>query len=478
MGMRDQPKKVETVVSNALVVTMDAAQRFFPDGAVAIDRGTIVGVGSLSSIKQEFRAARTVDARGGMLLPGLIDTHVHVGLNLNQFKPHQDLAQSFQAHSTHRGSHSAGWVQRDADYRKGLRHFYEACVEHGTDDAGFLAGEQYALLAIKSGTTLAFDAGGGNLESYAQAVLGSGLRLVLTNVSADLTPAGSGSSVETQRLRDTDAVLEEAAALHRKWAGRYEGRAAFWFNMFADVMASDELMRGFAALAERLDAGVYSHSGAQASHDAISVAMFGKRGLQRLDENGLLGPRWLGVHMGYLTDPEARLLAKRGASVCHVPSTSAFYGKGIITDRTMPMLSEAGVNVVLGTDDSWNGTILDEASRAYCFHKDAAGDTRVYPYYCVAEMLTICAAAALRRRHDLGSIEIGKRADLMVVDTDHPKYIDPEGPLQVFIKRGSPADINTTIVDGAVLMHDRELTTIDEEATMARIRERIKRRWA
>jgi 5-methylthioadenosine/S-adenosylhomocysteine deaminase len=469
---------IDLLIHNGLVVTMDPKRTFYNAGAVAVTQGTIVAVGNADTLRQNYHARTVLDAQGGMILPGLIDTHIHIGLNLNFFKPPQDLAQSFADHAAHTASHAAGWVQRDADYQRGLSHFHDACYAPGSEEEGQIAGEYYAMLAIKSGTTWALDAGGGNLEGYAATLQSSGLRVTLTNVSADLALVGKGTHVKAQRIRDTDKVLSEAERLYHRWTKSSDSRTHFWFNLFADVMASDELIRGIAQLAEKLDSGVYSHSGAQASHDAMSVAMFGKRGMQRLDEHGLLGPRWLGVHMGYLNEDEARLLAARGASVSHVPSTAAFYGKGIITDRTMPMLSQAGVNVVLGSDDIWNGSIIDEATRAHCFHKDAAGDTRIYPYYFIAEMLTCRAAAALRRAHELGSLEVGKRADVIVVDTDQPKYLDPEGPLQVFIKRGASTDVSATVIDGQVLMRDRQLTTIDEAAVKARLRAAVAKRWS
>lgn len=465
----DAVRKADILIYNTLIVTADDKRNVIPNGAVAISNGRIVAIGDTDEIVPYFEAQSLVDGSRKMVMPGLVNTHIHaaldryVGLGLNV--PKNAWINETALYDGGKGEHKPhplGYLDGKGGFTNMQKAMYDrlAALERIDEQTAYTSALHTMAVEIFGGTTTFIESAGGSLDAVAEATQASGLRGVMTNFVYDLTYDPAEPDKKMQRVRDTDEMLAETEANAARFRNAADGRISWFYSLFSGTTASDGLIRGIKDLADRDATGIYSHSSAAWDHDAFNVMAHGMRCVERLDAFDVLGPKWLGVHMGWLTDSEIKRLGDTRSNVCHALAAGMLYGKGITTTKVWPKLIDAGVNLTFGTDDKWNGTIFQEARLAHTVHKDVWGDSRYFPYYQIAEMLTRNGAAALGLE-DCGTLARGKKADMIMVDIDHPRYFDVDGPLSIFLTRGEAADISTMIVDGKFVMKDREILTFD-----------------
>lgn len=471
-------EEVDILIKNALVVTVDDNRTVIPNGAIAIMGGRIAAIGQSDYITAHLKAGTTIDGAGKMVMPGLVNTHLHAGIDPHIFLgPHPsstDWIDSIETFDGAKGTHWAnplGYLNGTGGLRSNQKNMYDELLElPQTPEQDRVRSLHTMALEILGGTTSFIEGSGGPLNAVAEATQVSGLRGVMTNFVHDLSYDPAKGSEKMDRVRDADRVLQESEDYASRYNGAADGRLSWYYSMFTGTTTSDELMRGIKQLADRDDTGIYTHSSAAWDHDDFNVMAHAMRCIERLDSFDILGPNWLGVHVGWVNDAEIKRLGDTRSNICHAIAAGMLYGKGITTTKVWPKLIDAGANLSLGTDDKWNGAIFQEARLAHTVHKDIWGDNRYFPYYQVVEMLTRNGARGIGL-DDCGFLAPGAKADMIIVDIDHPRYTNPEGPLSVFISRGEAADINTTIVDGALVMRDREILTFDVEQMVADYRQ-------
>ena len=442
-----QAQQVDLVVYNAIVVTMDAGARVLPRGAVAINGNSIVAVGAADAIASAYIARDTIDAGGQIVMPGLINTHTHAPMVL-----YRGLADDLAL---------MDWLQQyifPAEARTVTREFVRA----GTRLA--------ALEMIQSGTTTYTDMYYFE-EEIARVTREAGLRGVLGQTIIQFPVADAKTPQEGLARAETflkefagDELITPAIAPHAMYTlDAATLRAA---RAMADVHKAPVLIH----LAETADEAATS----QKQHKMSPTAY--------LESLGFWGPRTLAAHAVWLDDADIQTLAKRQVGVSHNPESNMKLASG--TAR-VPALRQAGVQVGLGTDGAASNNDLDmfEAMRQAAFlHKLTTGDPRAVPAATALAMATIEGARALGMDDRIGSLEAGKRADLIVVSVAgarHTPMYDPISHL-VYVARGS--DVRTTIVNGQVLMRDGKVLTLDEASVIreansfaARVREAVRK---
>jgi 5-methylthioadenosine/S-adenosylhomocysteine deaminase len=427
-----QPRDVSLIVANGTVVTVDGARRVLPRGSVAIDGRDIVAVDTAEAIAARYRGRDTIDASGSVVLPGLINTHTHAPMVLFRGLA-DDLA-------------LMDWLQKYIFPAEGKTVSPEF-VRVGTRLA--------ALEMIESGTTAYTDMYYFE-DEIARATKAAGLRAVLGEtiiqfpVADAKTPADSLALTERfAREFANDDLITPAVAPH----AMYTLDAA--------------TLKACRALADRLNIPVIIHLAE--TKDEVKTA----RDKYKLTPAGFLesidffGPRTIAAHGVHLTPGDIAILAKRGAGVAHNPESNMKLASGI---APVEALRKAGVAVGLGTDGAASNNDLDmfEAMRQAAFlHKLVSGDPRAIPAPVALEMATIGGARVLGMEKTIGSLEPGKRADLIVVSMasarQTPMY-DPVSHL-VYVTRGD--DVRTTIVNGRVLMRDRTVLSLDARQVLA-----------
>ena len=446
-----EPAAIDLFVAGGVLVTMDAARRVLLDGAVAVRGGRIVEVGPTADLRSHYRATRTIDARELVIMPGLVDAHVHVSV--------EHLARSLPPDDA-----GGRWMMEWA------APLYAAVTPDEERLAALLACHEL----IRSGTTTF---GEGNtirdMAAVVDAVDRAGLRAILGVWTWD-RPA------EPVALRQTvDQALARSAEAISRWHGAAGGRIGVAASCIHPVLCSPELLRGLRALASDRGVGLaYHHASSRQPVDQY-VATHGRRPLLDFADLGILGPDVRTVHMVHLDEAELDVLVESGASVAHCPQTGLRLGYGIAAVGRFPEMLARGVRVGVGTDGVMCADSLDlfRAMRlAAGLFKDARQDPTLVSAGTALELGTIASARALGLGHEVGSLEAGKAADLILLDRRTPELTPLLNVANALVYGADGHTVDTVIAGGRVLMEGRRVLTIDVEplyAEAARVAPRL-----
>ncbi|MGH9349815.1 MAG: amidohydrolase family protein [Vicinamibacterales bacterium] len=429
------PRSVSLVIANGTVVTMDAARRVLSPGSVAIDGTDIVAVGRPDAIGQQFRAADTIEAWGSVIMPGLVNTHTHAPMVL-----YRGLADDLALME---------WLQN-----------YIFPAEAKTVSPEFVrAGTRLAALEmIQSGTTTYADMYYFE-EEIAKETKAAGLRGVLGQTiiqfpSPDAkTPAEGLARAEAFiRAFKDNPLITPAVAPHAMYT--LDGPT---------LVACREL-------AKRYQVPTIIHLAETQAESQTAKERFKSSPVAYLESIGFLGPGVLAAHGVWVTESEIATLKARGVAVSHNPESNMKLASGT---APVPQYLAAGVPLGLGTDGAASNNDLDmfEAMRTASFlHKLTTNDPRAVGAKVVLEMATIGGARALGMERRIGSLEPGKRADVIVVNMSTARQTPMYDAVShlVYTTRGD--DVLATVVNGAVLMRGRKVLTLDEPAVLAEAR--------
>ena len=290
-----------------------------------------------------------------------------------------------------------------------------------------------------------------------------GIRGIINRSTRDT--ADQEVPVPEKLFESTEEAVRLSERHIERWNGAADGRLRAWTSLRYIFNCSDELCVEIKKLADRLDVGIHSHVAAVWGENEGIEDRWGKRSLVRYRDLGLFGPNLYLVHMGYPDEQEVRWLKEDDVKIAHCPGASMHGAYGVIYNRMMPVMIESGINVSLGTDSATAGRFLDMVRVMYlasCAHKDAYHDPTKIGAYKALEMATIEGARACLWDDEIGSLEPGKRADLITVDMTGLHWHPNPDPICTFIYAANGNDIETVVVDGKVLMKDRVLTSVDE----------------
>jgi len=432
------PRGISLLVTNATVVTMDPARRVLERGAVAIDGSEIIAVGPTADVTARFRARDTLDAAGQIALPGLINTHTHAPMVLYRGLA-DDLALS-------------EWLEK-----------YIFPAEAKTVSPEFVrAGTRLAALEmIESGTTTFADMYYFE-EEIAKETKAAGLRGVLGQTVIRFPVADAKAPAESLARAEAfikaykgDPLITPAVAPHAI------------YTLDADTL------RAARDLSRRHNVPTLIHLAETKDESQNAEKEFKSSPVRYLDGLGFLGPGVLVAHGVWVSEPDIALLKMRGVGVSHNPESNMKLASGT---APVPAYLRADAAIGLGTDGAASNNDLDmfEAMRmASLLHKLQSGDPRAVSARVALEMATIRGARALGMDAQIGSIEPGKRADLILVDVSGARQTPMYDPVShlVYVARGD--DVRTTIVNGRILMRDRKVLTMNEADVL-----RDARTWA
>ena len=428
------------LIEHAIVISMDAERRIFRDGAVLVDGRDIVWVGRASDVRPPRIPDRVIDGRNRLVLPGFVNTHVHLSEHVNR---------GVMADEIPVDRYMADW----------LIPLYSAITPEEEAYSARLA----CLEMIRTGTTTFCEAGTlFDVDAVADAVDQVGMRAILGRWTWDMVGARG-------RMRQsTDEALRRNDEMIAGLKGRADGRLAAWPLLLGFGTCSESLIRGAHALAEKHGTGwgmmhLASHP-SRTTNDTMNVAT--------LAALGVLDIRTKLTHMMYVNDDDIALLARRGVKITHCPTAALKHTKGLTEHGRFPEMLARGVAVSLG-GDSGNGSnhfdMLRLMHLVALLYKDARMDVRVMPPETVLEMATIHGAAALGLEREIGSLEPGKRADLVLYDLDVPEWRPLLDPINSLVYAATGASVRTVLIDGRVVLDDGRITTIDETDVYRRI---------
>lgn len=417
------------LVTDGTVVTMDAAFRVIMNGAVAIADERIVAVGPADELARAYPGARRLSAGGGAIVPGLVNTHTHVPMTL--FRGIADDLPLMR------------WLE-DVIFPAEAEHVDEAMVRAGTRLA--------CLEMIRGGTTTFVDMYYYE-DALAEEVERCGLRAVLGETLIDF-PAPDNATWQE--------AVEYADAFLRRWKGHPRITPAIAPHAVYTVSA--EHLAETHALAAEHDVPLLIHLSEHPSEMSNVREQYGTTPIAYLDGLGLLDDRVLAAHVVLPTEDEIGLLAANGVGVGHCPQSNMKLGAGV---APVPAMLDAGIDVGLGTDGPASNNDLDlweEIDTAAKLHKVHALDPTLIDARTALALATIGGARALDMEAEIGSIEVGKRADLVIVGLDGPHQRPLYDLESVLVYATKASDVDTVIVDGRVLYTDGAYRTLDPRA--------------
>ena len=428
----DAAEPADLVVKNATVVTVDEQPRVIRDGAVAVQGGRIAAVGKAAEIAARYDGRETLDAGGGIVLPGLINAHTHAPMVL-----FRGIADDLKL---------MDWLQKyifPAEARNVTAEFVKA----GTRLA--------ALEMIRSGTTTFVDMYYFE-DQVAEAAKEAGLRTVAGETVIGF-PAPDNKTV-ADALAYTDRFL-------KKWAG--DPLVVPAVAPHSAYLVDPDTLRASRALADRYGAPILIHLSESQDEQATVKERYQKTPTVHLRDLGILRKGLLGAHGIWLDAGDRAILKEAGAGVAHCPQSNMKISSGPAPVRDM--LAE-GMRLGLGTDGAASNNDLDmfeEMLTAALLAKHVTADPTVAPAAAVLEMATRGGARALGMEDRLGSLEPGKRADLIVVDLSAPRLHPLYDAVSHLVYAAKGADVRHVVVEGRVVMRDRKITTLDEVAVLA-----------
>jgi cytosine/adenosine deaminase-related metal-dependent hydrolase len=431
------------VFTHTTVVNADSVQ---DDVALAVEGQSIVAIGPTDTVLEAYPRADVYDGRGKALLPGLVNCHAHM----------------------------AAVIERGFNEDFGFPNTARLTVSPGS----LLEGEERTLMvmvaaleAIRTGTTTIVE-NVGNIERHAVALAESGLRCVFAESIRDSENVGGPMSPERLALSEPprfsaslrDEGLQRIHDLYATWHGAEQGRISVFPAAALTETSSPELLGAVRAFAEERDLGYTIHLNQSRAEFEFMVRYHGLRPAEYLDRHDFLGPRLFAAHARYVNDTETALLGRSGTTISHQAGMAANRG----VSPPIPALRAAGCTIALGTDNNTNDVfevmriaLLTERIRRNRDGDDVPG-LQPQPEDVLADA-TQGGARAVQQEELIGTLEVGKKADLLVIDTQGAHLVPAGRVLSAVIHSGHPGDIESVMVDGRFVMRDRTVLTMDEE---------------
>ena len=433
------------------VVTVDAGRRIIADGSILVEDGRIVRVGKAEELASA-RAERLIDARHLVVTPGFVNGHMHISY-----------------------AHPVRGIFPD-DLGSPLKHVF-ALQAAMTEDEEYHASLLALVELVRNGTVCLLDPGSTKFpDACLQAYEDAGVRVILGACVTDR------EAPWTLPRYPTAEAVDRTAAFIDRWNGRLGGRLRAWAMPFSPETCSAELLQALKRVADDRHTGLTLHhgSGPQARRDY--AARGAKSPTEYLESLGVLGPNVVLAHALGLDDAEIACVARTGTAVAMCPVTAAKGGRGVPAHGRMPELLAQGVRVALGCDSPNNSNHLDPVrtmNMAAIQYKDARQDMTQVPAEAALEMATRGGAAALGLGDVIGAIEPGKRADLVLFDTQRPEWQALWNPVNNLVYNADGRSVHTVMIDGRIVVDGYRQTFTDETrlfATVQEIGERLQAR--
>jgi 5-methylthioadenosine/S-adenosylhomocysteine deaminase len=430
-------EKVDLLVAGGTVVTMDGERRVLEDGTVAVRGDAILAVGPRAEIEGKYDGAQRIDARGKLVLPGLINGHTHVPMTLLRGLK-DDVTLDV-------------WL---------TKYIFPAEAKNVNEDFVRWGTRLAALEMIRGGTTTFADMYYFE-DAIAEETKAAGMRGVLGETVIDFPTPDSKTPAQTlaytanflQRWKG-DALIHAAVAPH---------------SIYTD---SEKTLKDAAALARKYGAPILIHVAEIRKELNDSREKNGTTPVQYLERIGLLGPDVVAAHCVWVDEADRKILAERQVGCVHNPASNMMLASGVA-----PVIEEraAGVHVGLGTDGPAGSNndldLMEEMDLAAKLQKVTKMDPQALGAKAAVEMATIEGAHALHMEKEIGSLEAGKKADLILIGLDAPNAVPMYEVYAQIVYALKASDVETVVIAGRVVMRDHKVLTVKESEVIAKARE-------
>jgi 5-methylthioadenosine/S-adenosylhomocysteine deaminase len=438
----------DLLIHGETVVTMGPDRELVADGAVVVRGDRIVAVTSLADALARFDSDATIGGRGMLVMPGLVNAHQH-------------LTGDRLIKST---------IPDDLDFDKVLPQWALPAHAAHTGDDDELSATLDLVEAACNGVTFTVEAG---TVAHPERVLAAFDRVgVAGTLGSWGWDVGDGPyALPADQVIDRQRATLELTRDHPLVDG--------WVTLVGHDLMTDELVVAASELARAADAGMTFHISPSTSDPTAYLARTGRRPLQHLDDLGVLGPHVLLGHAVHIDDAEIDVALDRDVAVASCPWAYLRLGQGITTSFRHPQLVQHGGRVALGCDSDNAGDAIDILLAARLFAglaKDTAGDPSAFLSRTALALATIEGARAVGLDHEIGSLEVGKRADVIVVDATTPAWTPrADDPALALVWTSDGRAVRDVVVSGRVVVADGRCVTVDHTALAAAAREARRR---
>jgi cytosine/adenosine deaminase-related metal-dependent hydrolase len=469
------------LVRGGFVYTADPKDRIHPEGSVLMVGGRIAAVGDTAAVDDVVQGLaprirdrlEIRDARRMMVLPGFVNAHWHEGFAL-RLAPGVGGTRPVDDRDDRPGPFALGADARRLSVNFDQRYDIADALE--PEEAEAIA--TYSLWTqLRCGTTTFGDVGSTNRpDAIVAATRALGLRGAVSVWGSD--GACAHGDYRFRRTRDADVVLGRIEALLLECAGDRTGRLRCMPSVVWPPNMSDALGAGMAQLVERFDTPFATHLAALRNEAALMREYHGATSIHRCAQLGLLTDRLIAVHCAFADADEQRLLLDAGVRINHSPAKYGTTGESTLSETGLiAELAKAGLDVSLSTDGEGLplGGMPEAMREAWLAHNEIGADNTLVRPTAALAMATRVAARALRWEAEIGSLEVGKQADVVLVPIDDWRYLLRARPLEGFLLLGGSNDVDTVIVGGRVLLEGGRATFLDEEELERRYVEAVER---
>jgi len=432
-----QKQDVDLIISGGLVVAMDGGSAIYPDGSIAVQGDSIRAVGPRAEVEARYQSGNMIDARGRLVLPGFINGHTHVPMTLFRGL-HDDVTLN-------------DWLYKYI-FPAEAKNVNEDFVRWGTRLA---AAEQ-----IRAGVTTFADMYYFE-DAIAEETKAAGMRGVLGETFIDF-PAPDNKS-EAEMLAYTEKFL-------KRWQGDPLIHAAPAPHSI--YTCSRKTLQDSAALARKYHAPILIHVAEMKKEWEDSEKQNGMSPVAYLNSIGVLGPDVVAAHCIFVDNADQKLLAEKRVGCVHNPSSNMMIASGV---SPVPDMRAAGIAVGLGTDGPAGSNndldLMEEIDLAAKLAKITRANPLALNAKAVVEMATIDGARAIHMENEIGSLEAGKKADVILISLDEPNAVPMYDVYAQVAYSLKGSDVETVVIGGRVVMRDRKLLTLDEPRVLEKARE-------
>lgn len=439
------PAHADVLIKHALIVTMDEGRRIITDGTIVWAAGRILAVGKTADVEPLYAAKEVIDGRRFVIAPGLVNGHVHV--------TGEPVTRGFVPDDI-------GWYDNVFNWLIPLYHAQTEADEH-------LSAQLAAAEMLRNGVTSFVEAGTiRHLDAVAEALLQIGIRGRIAQWAEDraFDPAQDQAAMTRAAIKVMQDEME-------RYAGDGDALIATWPSMVGHMTGTDDLWREAAALARSYGCGFTAHMSPAEADPQWYLANTGRRPMQHLADIGVLGPNVCLTHAIHLDAAEVEVLAQTGTSVIHCPMSALKGGYGASGQGLFPEMAAKGVNIMLGTDGNNNGNTGDLMRAMFIaagLFKDARRDTTLFPAHEALTMATLNGARGMGLADQIGSLEAGKKADVVLHDIDRPEWRPLINVVNQLVWSADGRGVHSVFVGGVRVVDDYRCTLVDEQALYAR----------
>ncbi len=433
----------QKLIRNGYLVTMNSDLHVYEKGDILVEGNRIKEVGSIPC-EMVDRDAEIIDARGKIVVPGFINSHVHTSQHLGR-----GLGDDVPLLT---------WLgERILPYESNM-----------TEEDSYISALLCCIEQIKAGVTTFAEPGGQHVNGMGRAVSEIGIRGILARSTLDC-----GEGIPDVWRETTREILDNQVESIKKWNGKAEGRIKVWFGLRTIFNNSDELIVKSKELADKYNVGVQMHVAEVREENEMCMKQRGSSTVTHLNKLGVLDKNFLAVHTVWLTDEEIEMFAEKGVKVSHNPAAAM----RVLGFAKIPEMIEKGIVVSIGTDGAPSSNrmnLVDEMWLTSLIHKGRRLDPAIMPAQQILKMVTIDGARAVLWDDEVGSIEAGKKADITIINPNSADMLPLHDPIANLVTSMHSTNIESVMCDGKWVMKNRNIMFIDEISVIEEAKERAK----